>query len=262
MSINGYDDFKSFFKLRSGLDLNCYKPAQMQRRIEQFMHNRRFDSYVSFKQALDKDSMLMQDFFKHLTINVSQFFRDTNQWQVLRERILPTILKDKSTVKIWSAGCSSGQEAYTLATTLNEFFSGRSFSILATDIDPHILEYAKRGVYSVQELKDVPPILQSKYFKQHPAGMEIVDKLRQNIVFKQHNLLTDSFQSDFDLILCRNVVIYFTEETKQVLYQRFAGSLRTGGFLFTGSTEQIFNLRDLNFTAFAPFFYRKGLPTT
>ncbi|HWJ02828.1 MAG TPA: protein-glutamate O-methyltransferase CheR [Verrucomicrobiae bacterium] len=258
MSLGSYEQFTRYFRDRNGLDLACYKQTQMQRRIEQFITNKGFCSYQAFREHLDSNNDLMSAFMRHLTINVTQFFRDASQWELLRSKILPGIIQNHNCLKIWSAGCSGGQEAYTLAITLQEYFPGTHYSIIGTDIDHAMLAQARNGVYKASDLQGVPEGIVRKYFSEHPdGGFVINDRLRQNVVFQNKNLLTGLFDTGFHLICCRNVVIYFTEETKNILYDRFAKSLQTGGVLFSGSTEQIFNLHDLGFKSLAPFFYQK-----
>lgn len=259
MNLGSYEQFKFYFKNKTGLDLNCYKQAQMQRRIEQFITNKGEISFQAFREHLERDPDLMTAFIRHLTINVSQFFRDNNQWDILRQRILPLLLETKHSLKIWSAGCSAGQEAYTISTILHEYFPNILYSILGTDIDLAVLDQAKSGIYKPGDLQGMPSHLMQKYFRESPAGFIIKDYLKQHVSFQHRNLLTSSFDTGFDLIMCRNVVIYFTEETKNNLYKRFSQSLRSGGILFTGSTEQIFNLKDLGLKAVAPFFYQKTI---
>ncbi len=257
MSLGNYEQFARYFKEHNGLDLGCYKQAQMQRRIEQFITNKGFTSYHSFKDSLETTPELMKAFMRHLTINVSQFFRDIGQWDILRQRIMPILLEGNTYIKVWSAGCSGGQEAYTLAILFQEHFPNASYTIIGTDIDETMLSQAKSGIYKANDFQGVPASIMAKYFNETTNGFQVKDKLKRNIQFQDRNLLTGLFDTGYDLICCRNVVIYFTEETKSHLYQRFSKSLRPGGILFTGSTEQIFNVNELGLKALAPFFYQK-----
>jgi chemotaxis protein methyltransferase CheR len=260
MSLGSYEHFADYFKHRSGLDLRCYKQTQMQRRIEQFIVNSGFRSYLVFKDCLEKNPELLNAFMKHLTINVSQFFRDKAQWDFLREKILPTLARGSGALRIWSAGCSAGQEAYTLAIILQEHFSLLNYTIIATDIDQAVLDQAQLGIYRDTDFSNsasLTPKMIDKYFTKVSDGYQVKEQIKRNIRFQSKNLLVGLFDTGFDLIICRNVVIYFTEETKDRLYQRFSQSLRSGGVLFTGSTEQIFNLSELNLKGIGPFFYQK-----
>ncbi|CAA7603195.1 Chemotaxis receptor methyltransferase CheR, N-terminal [Acididesulfobacillus acetoxydans] len=253
-----YEGFVKAFRPRSGLDLNFYKPNQMQRRILSFMNSRGFRSYPEFLRALDRDRGLYDAFFKHLTINVTQFFRDAKQWQTLQDDILPSLVRVKFSLRLWSAGCSGGQEPYSLAILLAEHFPAVRPAILATDIDDNVLRQAKEGLYSANDFASTPPEILSKYFSPADHGYRVRDSLKRLVSFQHQDLLTARFETGFDFIACRNVVIYFTEEAKQLLYAKFAESLNLGGILFTGSTEHLFGMSHLGLKPVSPFFYQKN----
>lgn len=255
--INTYDEFVKSFYPKSGLDLKFYKQNQMERRIRSFMASHGFTGFAPFLSALGQDKVLFDAFFKHLTINVTQFFRDTTQWNNLRELVLPKLIQNSLALKLWSAGCSSGQEPYSLAITMSEYFPRTRFSILATDIDVNVIQQAKTGLYKQPDFVSTPPELQAKYFTASEQGYQISDAVKRAVTFQKQNLLTDRFDTQFDLIACRNVVIYFTEEAKEMLYTKFAASLKSGGILFTGSTEHLFGLGHLGLKPVSSFFYRK-----
>lgn len=256
-NMNTYEWFVKAFHPKSGLDLNYYKQNQMERRIRSFMNSNGYNTFPDFLKALDQDRELYDKFFKHLTINVTQFFRDTKQWNTLKDVIIPKLIAKKSSLKIWSAGCSSGQEAYSLAITMLEYFPRVKFSVLATDIDVKVLEQGKKGIYREADFASTPPQLIKKYFTPTEGGYEIKSEVKNYVTFRRQNLLTDRFDSGFDLLACRNVVIYFTEEAKDMLYRKFADSLNPGGILFTGSTEHLFGMNHLGFKLVSSFFYQK-----
>jgi chemotaxis protein methyltransferase CheR len=256
--ISTYEKFVKAFHALSGLDLNFYKENQMKRRINSFMQNNEFkDNYSDFIQALKKNPVLFDMFFKHLTINVSQFFRDQRLWEVLRTTILPLLTKHQSSLKLWSAGSSSGQEAYSLGITMQEYFPQIRYSILGTDIDVNVLKHARSGIYDERDFASTPKDLWEKYFTKLDGKYEVNNIIKKNIIYKEQNLLIDSFDSGFDLIACRNVVIYFTDEAKEILYKKFVASLNPGGILFTGSTEHLFGHNQLGLKPIASFFYQK-----
>lgn len=258
VAINSYENFITIFKEKSGLDLKAYKQNQMERRIRTFMETNKYENFSEFIKALDNDRQLYDSFFKHLTINVSQFFRDTNQWKTFRELIVPKYLNNKKHLKIWSAGCSAGQEAYTLAINFLEYFPQVKFSILATDIDDNVLKQAKSGLYKQNNFISTPPEILNKYFTYNNNEYEIINSIKALVKFKKQNLITDQFDSGFDLIVCRNVVIYFTEDIKEILYKKFLESLNDGGILFTGSSEHLFGVSKLGLNSIASFFYQKS----
>jgi chemotaxis protein methyltransferase CheR len=178
-------------------------------------------------------------------------------FEVLRSKVLPELLALSKSVRAWSAGCSYGAEAYSLAVLLDEAAPGKMHNILATDIDDRMLARAREGVFQEPEVRCVTRSRLLKYFDKKPEGYAVRDNLKKYITFQKHNLLESRFQSGFDLIICRNVVIYFTDETKSGLYQRFYDSLRPGGYLFVGGTERINNHAEIGFECRIPFFYKK-----
>jgi chemotaxis protein methyltransferase CheR len=245
------------FEAVSSINLTAYKRPQMERRINSFMRNNGLADYFELIQRLQSDKGTYKRFLEHLTINVSEFFRNPLHWRVLEDTIIPLLIKSGNRLKIWSAGCSSGEEAFSLAIMSREKRTELREPILATDLDSDVLERASQGVYRRRQVQDLPEWLIKKYFEEDKGLFKVRTELRSLVRFKQHDLLKDPFTRDYDLILCRNVVIYFTEETKQELYGRFAKALRPGGVLFIGGTEQIFNSRELGFVPISTFFYQK-----
>ena len=251
--------FKKKFKNKASIDLNDYKPAQMQRRISNLMSRYGARTYVDFFNLLDKDARLYKEFIDYMTINVTEFFRTPEKFSELETKVLPELLANNSKLNIWSAGCSVGAEPYSLAMILKDMTPTAKHRILGTDLDVEMLAKAKGGVYTSTEFKNISTNRAAKYFKHTNGNYAIDDDIKSRIEFKQHNLLLDKFENGFDLILCRNVVIYFTEEAKDGLYRRFLSALKPGGVMFVGGTEAIFNFRDIGFVNYLPFFYRKPL---
>mgnify|MGYP000977597765 CR=1 FL=1 len=252
-----WEFFKQKFFAKSAINLNDYKPAQMQRRINNFMARHGAQNYITFLKMLDTNPQLYREFMDFITINVTEFFRTPEKFNELETRVLPDLLKTTPRLNIWSAGCSIGAEPYSIAMILKELTPGIRHRILATDIDEAILARAKQGVYTENEIKNIMPVRRSKYFYKVGEHYYLADEIKNSVEFKRHNLLADAFESGFDLILCRNVVIYFTEAAKEALYRRFFASLKPGGVLFVGGTEAILNFRDIGFVHYLPFFYRK-----
>jgi len=255
--VDSYEIFLDNLHKYLHLDLKGYKRPQMERRINSLMRTLQIENYDSFIRRMQEDQRIFNRFLDHLTINVSEFFRNKSQWDVLKDKILPVLLENNKSLKIWSAGCSTGEEPYTLAMLLAEHFPQAKYSILATDFDLRVLSKAKTGLYAAKEISGIPENYLKKYLIKVNDNYQVKDELRKSINFQKHNLLKDVFDTNFDLILCRNVVIYFTEETKNLLYRRFYNSLRSKGVLFTGSTEQIIQAREIGFTSLAIFFYQK-----
>lgn len=257
MSMQEWELFKQKFNAKSNINLNDYKPAQMQRRIGNFMTRNGASNYTEFLNMLNTNPKLYKEFIDYLTINVTEFFRTPEKFAELETKVLPELLAKSPKLNIWSAGCSIGAEPYSLAMILKDMTPGTKHRILATDLDREMLDKARKGVYTSAEYKNISSARQTKYFKQEGQTYAVSSEIKAMVEFRQHNLLLDKFETGFDLILCRNVVIYFTEEAKDGLYRRFLASLKPGGVLFVGGTEAILNFRDIGFEQYLPFFYRK-----
>lgn len=256
-----YTEFIALIKKKLGIDLSLYKEAQMKRRIISLRSKRGFKDFTSYYHALNNDADLLQEFTDRLTINVSEFYRNPQRWSVLQNKVLPMLFENKRKINIWSAACSTGEEPYSLAIMLKEFFPNKEVSIIATDIDENILKKAKEGVYQKQAVKDMPKPLIEKYFKKENELFYVDSSIKNSITFKKHNLLADRYFKNIDLLVCRNVLIYFTDEAKFEIYRNFSESLVDNGILFVGSTEQIFTPDQYHFSLYDTFFYQKHIKT-
>lgn len=251
-----YLSFIVKIKRKLGIDLSLYKEAQMKRRLTSLRDKRGFRDFNTYFQEMENNRELLDEFMDRITINVSEFFRNPKRWEVLRKKVLPSLIQNKK-LSIWSAACSTGEEPYTIAILLKEFFPSVDFHILATDIDENVLKKAKYGVYSEQALKEVPEQMQQKYFVKSNHLYKIDTNLKSNITFKKHDLLADPYPKNVDVIICRNVLIYFTDQAKTSIYKKFSHSLDSNGVLFVGSTEQIFNPVNYGLELMDTFFYKK-----
>lgn len=257
MDERDWEEFKAKLKRKTEIDLDLYKAPQMQRRIMNLARRNGYDKYSAYFDKVVQDKDDFAAFIEYLTINVSEFFRTPDKFAKLETDVIPELMKRSSRLNIWSAGCSIGAEPYSLAMILNDMTPNTCHRILATDLDIEILGKAKAGVYNENELKAMSEARKSKYFTRQGDKYAVSPDIKQRIEFKRHNLLKDSFETGFDLILCRNVVIYFTEEAKDQLYANFFKALKPGGILFVGATEAILNFRKLGYTSYQPFFYQK-----
>ncbi|MCM3709775.1 CheR family methyltransferase [Sporosarcina luteola] len=255
--MSDYIDFISKIKKKTGIDLSLYKEAQMKRRLTSLYEKKGFRNFSDYYLAIHNDQQLLSEFLDRMTINVSEFYRNAQRWDVLDKKIFPMLLAQRKKLKIWSAACSTGEEPYSLAMVLSSHLPLRDISILATDLDAGVLERAKVGLYQERSLKEVPNPILDKYFVNEGQHYQVKDEIKQTVQFKQQNLLGDPYGSGFDLIVCRNVMIYFTEEAKDHIYTDFSKALAPGGILFVGSTEQIFNPSKYGFESVETFFYRK-----
>lgn len=252
-----YHDFITKIDQKLGVDLQLYKETQMKRRLQTLKDKRGYQSFDSYYNALIRDRVLLEEFMDRVTINVTEFFRNPERWEVLQNKFIPALIQNKHRLSIWSAACSSGEEPYSLAMIMKEYFPSIQVHITATDLDQKILSAAKKGKFSESSLKSLPGHFRKKYFTEVDGTYVIDPSLKRNIEFKQHNLLADPYPKGFDLIVCRNVLIYFTEAAKKEIYLNFSKSLRNDGILFVGSTEQIFNPSQYNLELAETFFYCK-----
>jgi chemotaxis protein methyltransferase CheR len=258
MSDAEYARLKDAVRRLIKVDLDYYKSNQMVRRLSGFIDRVRAASVEEFCARLEKDPELRTQLKDFLTINVTEFFRDTNQFEILEREVLPETLRQSASPRIWSAGCSRGAEAYSVAMILEDIKPGMKYRILGTDLDRQVVELAKAGgPYSDADLKGVSRLRLQRYFTQSPAGRFVKPELRVKVEFREGDLFKDRFETGFDLILCRNVVIYFSDVAKTTLNTRFSASLRDGGIFFIGGTETIFDPKAFGLERINTAFYRK-----
>jgi chemotaxis protein methyltransferase CheR len=246
----------------TGLDLTSYKSPQMYRRLTTLLTRLRIGSFAEYARLLQTDSVRRQEFRDYVTINVSEFFRDTDRFGELERRVLPDLVRRRRSLRVWSAGCSNGAEAYSLSILLQELWPNRAHSILATDVDQTILDRARAGSgYLAADLRNVGNERTRRWLVPTPDGRFSVEPgARAGVLFARHDLLRDAYPSGpFDLIACRNVVIYFTEAAKDRIFEGFVASLAPGGVLFLGGTEAIMRPQPLGLTVIGPGFYRKTI---
>ncbi len=271
--LDNYEYLKEEFYNMTNINLNAYKERQMKRRIEAFIDRQNFSDKIDIKQykvenktpyrffvkELKNDSELLDEFINHLTINVSEFFRNPQQWEELRDNIIPYLFDTFGrTLKIWSSACSTGDEPYSLVLLLSEFLPLSKIHIYASDVDDQVMEKAKLGIYNIKSLKEVPKKLLTKYFiKINENTYQISDEIKECVTFKKLDLLKDNYINKCNFIICRNVLIYFTEEAKDEIYKKFNESLVDNGILFVGSTEQIIHAQKYKLKSHKSFFYKK-----
>ncbi|MCF6459739.1 CheR family methyltransferase [Clostridium sp. Cult3] len=253
-----YEVFKKNINRLTNIDLNYYKEKQMKRRITSLMNRNGFNDFGDYFLALKSDQVMLEQFINYLTINVSEFYRNPSQWQVLEKEILPKLINTPTKpLKVWSSACSTGEEPYSLVMLLSKFYDIEDIKILATDIDDGAIEKAKLGIYSDKALVNLPKQFIINYFDKIGSSYKIKQSIKDQVCFNKMDLLKDPFPTDMDLITCRNVMIYFTDEAKKLLYDKFHNSLSEDGVLFVGSTEQIILPERYNFRSIKTFFYKK-----
>ncbi len=253
-----YEQFKKQVFALTSIDLSSYKEKQMKRRIDTLIEKRKVDGYEKYVGLLKSDKETFEEFVSYLTINVSEFYRNPDQWELLDKQIIPELItKFGKNLKIWSAACSTGDEPYSLVMALSRHIPLNQIKIMATDIDKQILEKAKTGLYNDKSIVSVPEDFKKKYFTKIGPSYKISDEIKSRVEFSQHNLLKDKYPTGMHMIVCRNVLIYFTEEAKEDVFKKFNASLASKGVLFIGSTEQIINYKEIGYTRKNSFYYEK-----
>lgn len=257
--LENYEKFKKDVYALTSIDLNAYKEKQMRRRINALITKNKLDDYDAYIALIKTDKEKFEQFVNYLTINVSEFYRNPEQWEFLDKQVFPELIQNFGRhLKIWSAACSTGDEPYSLVMALSKHMPLSNIHIIATDIDKQVLDKARLGLYNEKSIASVPEEFKKKYFTKVGSSYKIVDEIKHCVEFKQHNLLKDPYPQDLNLIVCRNVVIYFTEEAKDEIYKKFHDSLKQKGMLFIGSTEQIMNYKEFDFIRRQSFFFEKA----
>ena len=252
-----FNEFHKWVHKELGINLSAYKPEQLNRRINSLMTRVGIKTLDEYSKAIKNDSQQKQKFLDFITINVTEFFRNPELFVDLEKQISKELLPNTPNLKIWSAACSIGCEPYTVGMILNKLAPNGRHNIIATDIDDTILARAKVGEYTQNEMKGVNNADLSKYFKIKDDKYYIESNIKNMVTFKKHDLILDRYENGFDLIICRNVVIYFNNDIKQEIYKKFSNSLKKGGLLFVGATESIYNYRDYGFEKASTFIYKK-----
>lgn len=255
------DNYEAFIKKinkLTNIDLSYYKEKQMKRRITSLMTRNSFNNFNDYYNALVQNKNLLDEFINFITINVSEFYRNPNQWEVLEKLIIPKYIKNNDALpNIWSCACSTGEEPYSMVMLLTKFFEIDKIKILASDIDMEVIEKAKKGVYTEKSLDNLPNKFKNDFFHKDGNQYIIDNKIKNCVKFKKMDLLKDDYPKNIDLLICRNVMIYFTEKAKELLYKKFYDCLSNNGVLFVGSTEQIILPDRYNLEPLKTFFYKK-----
>ncbi|MGN0607398.1 MAG: CheR family methyltransferase [Oscillospiraceae bacterium] len=254
----------NFMHSNYGIDLSK-KRILIEGRLSNIIAEKNFTSYTQYLDSVmnDKSGTELTVLINKLTTNHTYFMREPQHFDYLKSTVLPYIektVKDKD-ARIWCAASSSGEEPYTIAMTIDEYFgsrkSGWDLRILATDISTNVLKRASSGIYSAESVASLPVEWQRKYFnKQSDGSYKICDRIRSQVIYKQFNLMDKIvYKKPFDVIFCRNVMIYFDNETKSSLIKRFYDATKKGGYLFIGHAENI--PKDSEYKFICPAVYRK-----
>jgi two-component system, chemotaxis family, CheB/CheR fusion protein len=243
-SAEEWRDILTLLRVRTGHDFSNYKPATLRRRVERRVSVRGLASLGEYVRLLREHPDEATALMKELLISVTNFFRDREAWELLERRIVPALFDRKRAsdqVRVWSAGCATGEEAYSLAMILSEFALGvtdsPSVQVFASDLDADAIAHAREGVYTEADLADVAPERLQRFFVRDPGGYRVRRELREIVLFANHNVIKDPPFSHLDLIACRNLLIYLNRTIQERLLETFHFALRPGGFLFLGQSE-------------------------
>jgi chemotaxis protein methyltransferase CheR len=249
-----YTPFCEAVRRLCGVDLLQYKRGQMERRIRTWTARRGIEDLGAYARKLQADPEELDAFLDRVTINVSQLWRHPEHWTALEKTILPELAAAGPRIRAWSAGCSYGAEAYTLAAVCRMAVPMARVEINGTDLDRRMVARARAGQFSAEDGRGAPPAALRQFF---PGG-QALPELRRMVSFDVGDLLRMPVQKGaFDLVLCRNTVIYFTEEVRDALHARLVESLRTRGYLIVGTSERVADPRGLGLSSPFHFIYRK-----
>ncbi|MBW4425584.1 MAG: PAS domain S-box protein [Nostoc desertorum CM1-VF14] len=270
-----FENLLVYLRQSRGFDFTGYKRSTLMRRVCKRMQSLSIESFGDYLDYLEVDPEEFNYLFNTILINVTAFFRDSSAWEYLAEQVLPNLIKNKKSsdqIRIWSAGCASGEEAYTLAILMAEILGAEEFrqrvKIYATDVDEEALNQARLAVYSAKQIQTVPDELRQKYFE--IAGNRYVFRqdLRRSVIFGRHDLLQDAPISRLDLLVSRNAIMYFNSETQARILSRFHFALNDVGYLFLGKAEMLLmhsslftplDLKNRIFTKISPINTRNRL---
>jgi chemotaxis protein methyltransferase CheR len=241
----------------TGFDILQYKERPLKRRLAVRLRANQLLTYAQYLQKLKDDPAEYPKLLDALTINVTKFYRNPETYAAVSSKVLPRLdvqTERDSPVHIWSAGCSSGEEPYSLSILWQEYAAGReparSCKVFATDIDKQSLEKAKLGLYDHNSMDEIPDYLISKYFKTGPGSFEVTAQVKRLVEFRYYDLFEPCPFQGLDLIFCRNVLIYFSRPAQEDIFDNFRNSLKPKGFLVLGKVETMFGRNKDHFSVF------------
>ncbi|HUQ26024.1 MAG TPA: CheR family methyltransferase [Burkholderiales bacterium] len=247
-----FEDLLAFLQQSRAFDFTGYKRPSLMRRVKTRMQMLNIEAFEDYRDYLEVHPEEFAVLFNTILINVTAFFRDESAWAVLKEQALPAILAARAPhgpVRIWSAGCASGQEAYSVAMLFAEAMGADAFrervKIYGTDVDDEALNQARLSSYTAKEIEGLDPALRTRYFDLANGRYVFRTDLRRSVIFGRHDLVHDAPISRLDLLICRNTMMYFNSQAQAGIIQRFHFALNGGGFLFLGRAEMMMSHPDL-----------------
>ncbi len=244
-----FDKLRQLVNEHTGIKLSDHKQEMLYSRLSRRLRSLHLNSFASYYELLKSDEEEIVNFINAITTNLTAFFREAHHFTLLEQVLIPRLLAKNSAsrkIRIWSAGCASGEEAYSIAMVIKEIMpSGWDVKILATDLDSSVVATGKLGIYTPEQVQKISKTRLKNWFRTIPATgqLQVNSELRSLITFKHLNLMHKwPMRGPFDIIFCRNVVIYFDKSTQKILFDRFANLLDDNGYLLIGHSENLFQL--------------------
>lgn len=252
-----FAELKAVIKRKIGFNCEDYKQPHLKRRLAVRLRATQSSSYREYALVLSKNADEERHLKETLTVNVTELFRNPETYESVYKNVLPELIKQKKDyrfIKVWSAGCSNGEEPYSIAIMLNQFLGSSikryNISILATDIDEDSLGKAENGIFQSKQLEKIGKERIDRFFVKKDDNYQVTDELKKLVKVKRHDLISGPKMSGFDIIFCRNVTIYFEQKLQETLYMNFYDSLNEGGFFVMGKTETLVGPASIQFKRF------------
>ncbi|MDE1548304.1 CheR family methyltransferase [Jeotgalibaca caeni] len=252
-----FEEFYAWSKRELNLQLDGYKQKQLQRRITTIMKKSGSDNLTMYARTIKQDPEVKKAFLDYITINVTEFYRNDKLFAEFEQILVNDIAPKFPSLKIWSAACSTGAEAYSVAMILKKQKLENRSTIIGTDIDQTILQKAREGIYRDGEIKNIHPTDLKQYFVEKEGQYHLTDAVKKMVTFRQHDLILDAYPKDCQVIICRNVMIYFNDEVKENIFKKVSEALVPGGIFFIGATETIYNPSQYGLRKIGSFLYEK-----
>ena len=241
-----FELYRAFIYAESGITFTPTNRSILESRLKERLREKSINSAADYFDLIKSNKEELKDFLDSITTNLTRFFRNQAHFDALEKFVIPKVIsirKTPGTIRLWSAGCSTGEEPYSIVMLLSEILPPAwNFEILASDISLKCLMSAKEGFYSDSRIAGIPDNYLAKYFDKVDGGYKIQGRIQSKVKFDYHNLKNDSQQRNFDIVFCRNVIIYFDEAAQTAVIKRFWDSMAAKSFLFIGHSESLFGM--------------------
>jgi len=244
-----FEQYRSFIYNESGITFTTANRSILESRLKERLREKKIESVKSYYSKITTDKEELKGFLDSITTNLTRFFRNQPHFDALEKHVIPELINNikkgglNNVIKIWSAGCSTGEEPYTIAMLLTEILPPSwKFEIMASDLSLKCLMFAKEGLYAESRIDGIPPNYLTKYFDKVDGGYLAKSDLKSKISFDYHNLKNEPGNRGFDVVFCRNVIIYFDEAAQTAVINRFWDAMASKSFLFIGHSESLFGM--------------------